>query len=121
MQITSIRFDFNFESRPGAGELLAFASLEFDGELVIRRLRIVGYPDGRVHIFMPSRLVSDKFEDIVYPSSRDLKGRLYTELLRHLSREFRGRGEDDRNAMVESALARALNSEPEIPQETAKR
>ena len=107
MQITSIRFDFNFESRPGAGELLAFASLELDGELVIRRLRIVGYPDGRIHVFMPSRLVNDKFEDIVYPSSKDLKGRLYALLLERLGSELRGRGEQERFVMVEQALARA--------------
>lgn len=107
VQITSIRFDFNFESRPGAGELMAFASLELDGELVVRRVRIVAYPDGRIHVFMPSRLVNDKFEDIVYPSTKDLKGKLYAGILERLSREFRGRGDLEKDKQVQLALSRA--------------
>lgn len=107
VQITSIRFDFNFESRPGAGELMAFASLELDGELVVRRVRIVNYPDGRIHIFMPSRLVNDKFEDCVYPSTKELKSRIYKGILDRLGKEYAGRGDEERTKSIERVLAQA--------------
>jgi DNA-binding cell septation regulator SpoVG len=107
MQITSIRFDFNFESRPGAGELLAFASTELDGAIVIRRMRIVGYPNGRIHIFMPPRLVGEKFEDIVYPSSKPLRNELYNRILEKLEKEFNGRGDSDKRERVVNALKMA--------------
>ena len=107
MQITSIRFDFNFESRPGAGELLAFVSAELDKEIVIRRMRIVSYPNGRIHIFMPSRLIGEKFEDIVYPSSKNLRNELYNRILEKLEREFSGRGDNDKKDRVINALKMA--------------
>lgn len=107
MEITGVRFDFSFESRPGIGELVAFASLEFDKELIVRRVRIVSYPDSRVHIFMPSRLVNEKFEDIAFASTKGLKTKLYTTILERLSKELRGRGDMDKDAIVQKALASA--------------
>lgn len=95
MKITSIRFDFNFEPSPGVGELWAFASLELDKELVVRRVRVVGYADGRVRVYMPSKTITSnesqkptglQFQDIVFPVNKNLKDRMFKETLKALMR-----------------------------------
>ena len=56
----------------GAGSTKAFATLEFDKQLVVSGFRVI---DGKSGLFvsMPQRKRNDEYFDVVYPNSK--KGR----------------------------------------------
>lgn len=55
-----------------AGNLKAFATLEFDGQLVVSGFRIIEGEQG-IFVSMPQRKHENSYYDIVYPNSK--KGR----------------------------------------------
>ena len=92
LDINSIRFDFEgFSSQPQAkGQMLCWAQVVILGAIVIRRIRVVQFPNGTVGVFMPSRLnvPTGQREDTVVPVVREDAVALKLKVLRELEAEL---------------------------------
>lgn len=82
MKVTNVKIN----EIEGAGSTKAFATLEFDEQLVVSGFRII---DGKSGLFvsMPQRKHNDEYFDVVYPNSK--KGReVLTNIILNAYREI---------------------------------
>lgn len=82
MKVTNVKIN----EIEGAGSTKAFATLEFDKQLVISGFRII---DGKSGLFvsMPQKKHNDEYFDVVYPNSK--KGReVLTNIILNAYREI---------------------------------
>lgn len=79
-QETMMEIKVNIRHRNESGPTLAYASVELGGCFVIRDVRVV---EGKNGLFaaMPSRRVGDKFEDLCFPRTRELRQRINDAVL----------------------------------------
>lgn len=68
MQITDVRI----KKLDRDGNLKAFASVTFDGQLVVDSIAVIKGPEG-LFIGMPSRKVGDEYKDICFPLSKEFR------------------------------------------------
>lgn len=90
MRITSVRVNRQIEPHNKTSDgsrLLAFASIVFDGVLVVSHIRVVVTPEGRRMVAMPSRATpSGAYKDVAYPLTDSLREEIRTEVLEAVDR-----------------------------------
>lgn len=79
-QETMMEIKVNIRHRNESGPTLAYASVELGGCFVIREVRVI---EGKNGLFaaMPSRKVEDRYEDICFPCTRELRRRINDAVL----------------------------------------
>ena len=79
-QETMMEINVKIRHRNESGPTLAYASVELGGCFVIRQVRVV---EGKNGLFaaMPSRKVGEKYEDICFPCTRELRRRINDAVL----------------------------------------
>ncbi len=88
MQITEVRVTLRNEDK-----LRGFANVTFDGEFVVRGMKIIQGPNG-CFVSMPSRKRPDgSHQDIAHPVTADLRRRIEEQVLEAYRRESERAGE----------------------------
>ena len=78
MEITDIKIRL----MGGKDQLKAFATVVFDGELVVHNIKIVSTGEQLI-IAMPSRLVNNgEYKDVVHPINSDFRQQLSQRILK---------------------------------------
>ena len=87
MQITEVRVTLRSEDK-----LRGFANVTFDGEFVVRGMKIIQGPNG-CFVSMPSRKRTDgSHQDIAHPVTADLRRRIEEQVLGAYHREVERTG-----------------------------
>lgn len=82
MKVTNVKIN----EIEGAGSTKAFATLEFDKQLVVSGFRVINGKSG-LFVSMPQRKHNDEYFDVVYPNSK--KGReVLTNIILNAYREI---------------------------------
>ncbi len=90
MKITSVRVNCDLDrgrGRKDNGQLIAFASIVFDGEFVVSHIRIIKNETGKIVVSMPSRQsASGQYRDLAYPITSSARERLDAAVIAELKR-----------------------------------
>lgn len=70
------------------GQLCAYASIVFDGQLAINGLRLIEKPNGDYFVSFPSRkLHNQQHAEYIHPTSRELRQHVTAEVIKEYQRE----------------------------------
>ncbi len=81
MQITDVKVFSRKESDPENAKLKAYVSVTFDGEFVVRGLKVIEGKNG-LFVVMPSRKLADgTFKDIAHPLNTGVRNAIEAKVL----------------------------------------
>ena len=98
MEVTEVRISLR-----GEDKLKAFANVTFDGDFVIRGVKVIQGPGGYI-VSMPSRRRSDgTYQDICHPVNAGMRRKLETAVLDAYLIELRKTGAAEPQGLVSAS------------------